>query len=231
MVFRNYVARRKPVQTQTLREQVVEFVKEAIIRGQLRPGQRVPEPDLALRFGVSRTPIREAFRQLETEGFLAFTPRKGAVVSPITPKDVRDFYAVKSLLEGYAARQACARFTDKEIERMDLLNRQMARCAEAEDIRGFFDLDNQFHEVFHQACGNDKLYHLIRTLVQHYVRFRIAALSVPGRMKNSVHQHEEIVDAFRKRDAELVDRLVRANAEQGCEVLVRELEKAASPPP
>jgi len=208
-----------------LRERIVDFVKEEIIKGHLKPGERVPEPELAERFGVSRTPIREAFRQLESEGFLTVTPRKGAVVSSITDKDVREFYTIKSVLEGFAAREACGNFSDSKVRKMETLNDQMERLAAKDDFKGFFKLDNQFHDIFLTACGNEKLYTLFNTLVQQFERFRITSLSQPGRMKNSVKQHRDIISAFRKRDEELVDRLVRANAEQGGEVLVQKIHK------
>ncbi|MFQ5586647.1 MAG: GntR family transcriptional regulator [Thermodesulfobacteriota bacterium] len=206
-----------------MRERIVDFVKEAVIKGRLKPGERVPEPELAERFGVSRTPIREAFRQLESEGFLTITPRKGAVVSPITDKDVREFYTIKSLLEGFAARSACPTFTDTEIKRMEALNEQMEKLAEKDDFKGFFKLDNQFHDIFLRACGNVKLCNLANSLAQQFERFRITSLSQPGRMKNSVKQHRNIISAFKKRNADLVDKLVRANAEQGGEVLVQKI--------
>src|SRR3990172_7064464 len=109
----------KPV---TLRERIVDFVKDSIINGRLKPGERVPEHEIAENLGISRTPIREAFRQLESEGFITVTPRKGAIVSPITAKDVKDFYSIKSLLEGYAAREACKTFSDREIKKIKNLN-------------------------------------------------------------------------------------------------------------
>jgi DNA-binding GntR family transcriptional regulator len=210
---------------QTLRERIVDFVKEAIIKGRLKPGERVPEPELAERFGISRTPIREAFRQLESEGFLIITPRKGAVVSPITDKDVREFYTIKSLLEGFAAKSACQKLNDKEIKKMEELNEQMVKFAEKDEVKRFFELDNEFHHIFLNACGNDKLYTLVNNLVQQFERFRITSLSLPGRMKNSVKQHRGIIAAFKKRDNDLVDKLVRANAEQGGEVLVQKILK------
>ncbi len=210
---------------QTLRERIVDFVKEAIIKGRLKPGERVPEPELAERFGISRTPIREAFRQLESEGFLIITPRKGAVVSPITDKDVREFYTIKSLLEGFAARSACQKLNDQEIKKMEELNEQMVKFAEKDEVKIFFELDNEFHHIFLNACGNDKLCTLVNNLVQQFERFRITSLSLPGRMKNSVKQHRGIIAAFKKRDNDLVDKLVRANAEQGGEVLVQKILK------
>lgn len=209
----------------TLRERIVEFIKDSVISGRLKPGERVPEQEIAESFGISRTPIREAFRQLESEGFITVTPRKGAVVSPITDRDVREFYAIKSLLEGFAARTSCQTLTPKEIKRLDSLNAQMKRHADRDDVKGFFKLDNQFHDTFLKACGNEKLCALVHHLVQQFERFRITALSLPGRMKDSVKQHDEIIDAFRKKDAGLVERLVSANAERGRDVLVEEIHK------
>lgn len=210
---------------QTLRERIVDYLKESIIKGRLRPGERVAEPELAERFGISRTPIREALRQLESEGFLTVTPRKGATVSPITDKDVKEFYAIKSLLEGYAARIACQKMTDRDIKKMESLNAQMKRAAEKDDVKSFFRLDNQFHDVFLRVCDNDKLYNLVYSLVQQFERFRITALSLPGRMKISVIQHDEVIEAFKNGDAMIVEKLVKANAEKGGEVLVQEILK------
>ncbi|MDP2689193.1 MAG: GntR family transcriptional regulator, partial [Deltaproteobacteria bacterium] len=196
----------------TLRERIVDFIKDAVVSGRLKPGERVPEQEIAENLGISRTPIREAFRQLESEGFISVTPRKGAVVSPITDKDVTEFYAIKSLLEGFAASIACAKLTIKEIKKLESLNSQMDRCAEKDDVKGFFRLDNQFHDAFLKACGNEKLCVLVHNLVQQFERFRITALSVPGRMKDSVRQHREIIGAFRESNSALVETLVRANA-------------------
>jgi len=209
----------------TLREKIVDFIKDAVVSGRLKPGERVPEQEIAENFGISRTPIREAFRQLESEGFISVTPRKGAVVSPITDKDVSEFYIIKSLLEGYAAGVACPKLTPKEIKRLEALNAQMKKCAERDDVKNFFRLDNDFHDVFLAACGNDKLSVLVHALVEQFERFRITALSLPGRMKDSVRQHVEIIDAFRAGDAALVERLVRANAEKGRDVLVEEITR------
>jgi len=207
----------------TLRERIVEFIKDAVVSGRLKPGERVPEQEIAANFGISRTPIREAFRQLETEGFISLIPRKGAVVSPITDKDVVEFYAIKSLLEGYAARTACPALTPRDIKRLEGLNTAMKKCADKGDVKGFFKLDNQFHDTFLKACGNDKLCALVHNLVQQFERFRVTALSLPGRMNESVGQHDDIIKAFKDSDAALVETLVRANAEKGRDVLVDEI--------
>lgn len=209
----------------TLREQIVEFIKDSVVSGRLKPGERVPEHEIAEKLGISRTPIREAFRQLESEGFITVTPRKGAVVSPITDKDVREFYAIKSILEGHAARTSCATLSPKEIKKLESLNSQMEKYASKGDVKGFFKCDNQFHDTFLKACGNEKLCSLVHNLVQQFERFRVTALSLPGRMNESVKQHREIIDAFKDGDQDLVEKLVRANAEKGGDTLVEEITK------
>ena len=191
----------------------------------MKPGERVPEQEIAETLGISRTPIREAFRQLESEGFITVTPRKGAVVSPITDKDVSEFYDIKSLLEGHAAKNACPKFTDKDIKKLETINGQMRKYAERNNVKSFFRLDNEFHDTFLTTCGNDRLCSMVHQIVEQFERFRVTALSLKGRMDVSIKQHEEIIDAFKKGDSELVEKLVRANAEMSEQFLVKNISK------
>jgi DNA-binding GntR family transcriptional regulator len=108
---------------------------------------------------------------------------------------------------------------------MESLNLQMAKFAENDDVKNFLRSDNQLHDVFLKTCGNEKLYSLVHTVVQQFERLRITALSIPGRMIKSVTQHNDIIDAFKKKKADLVEKLVRANIEQGADVLVDEIQK------
>lgn len=205
----------------TLRERILETIRDAIIKGALKPGEKVAEPELAERFGISRTPIREAFRQLESEGYLTVIPRKGAVVAAFSQKDIEEFYAIKSILEGYAARRACENLTVKEIEKLEQINAKLSSLAEGSDIKQFFKVHNDFHDQFIRAANNDKLYELISSLVSKFQRLRLASLSLPGRMKISVDEHEKIIDSFRKKNPVLAEKLVRKNAEFGGRVLVQ----------
>ncbi len=207
---------------QTLREKIVESIREAIIRGELKAGEHVAESDIAERLGISRTPVREAFRQLESEGFLTVTPRRGAVVSPVTEKDVMEFYAIKSILEGYAARIATEKLTARDIRRMEELNNQIADFVRKGDSKACYRTHNEFHEIFVRACGNEKLTKLVHNLVQQFQRFRIS-LHVAGKIEHSIEQHRAIVKAFEARDADLAERLVRENAEVGGKTLIREV--------
>lgn len=208
----------------TLREKILETIRDAIIAGALKPGEKVAEPELAERFGISRTPIREAFRQLESEGYLTVIPRKGAVVVSFSEKDVEEFYAIKSILEGYAARRACENLTPRELEKLQTINGKLLHLAGDGDFKNFFKVHNDFHELFIRAADNEKLYDLIMNLVGKFQRLRTASLSLPGRMHISVEEHQKIIEAFRSKDAELAENLVRKNAEYGGKVLMQSSE-------
>jgi DNA-binding GntR family transcriptional regulator len=208
----------------TLRERIVETIRNAIVNGQLAPGARIAEPELADKFGISRTPIREAFRQLESEGFITVVPRKGAIVASLSPRDIADFYDLKMVLEGYAARCAATTLTESDLTKMETVNRQIEAAAEKKDLRRLLDLHNEFHDIFLRSCGNEKLHTLVQNLVMQFRRFRLI-LAMPGKIEGSIRQHWEIIDAFRKRDPELAEDLVRKNALYGKKILLRELAK------
>ena len=208
----------------TLRERIVATIRSAIINGQLKPGSRIAETEFAERFGISRTPIREAFRQLETEGFITVQPRKGAIVASFSAQDVSDFYDLKVILEGYAARLATMALTEEEIDRMDTLNKMMEAASAKKDIRKVLDLHNEFHNTFLRAAGNDRLHQIVQTMVAQFQRYRMI-LAVPGKVEGSIDQHKEIVDAFRKRDPDLAEKLVQKNALYGKKILLKEFSK------
>ncbi|MSN27325.1 MAG: FCD domain-containing protein [Geobacter sp.] len=204
----------------TLREKILEHIRDAIISGSLKAGSKVSEPELAERYGISRTPIREAFRQLEAEGYLTVIPRRGAVVSEFSQKDVEEFYAIKSIMEGYAARRACQKLSKKDLDRLEAINSKLAELAKQNDIKHFFKVHSDFHDLFIKAADNDKLRELIAGLVTKFQRLRLMSLSLPGRMTISVQEHEKIIEAFRNKDADTAEDLVRKNAEYGGQVLM-----------
>jgi DNA-binding GntR family transcriptional regulator len=206
----------------TLRERIADGIRNAIVNGTIPAGSRVAEPDLAERFGISRTPVREALRQLESEGFITVVPRKGAIVASMSEKDISDFYDLKMVLEGFAARQATHALTEADIDRMDAVNDAMLAAASQQEWRKAIELHNEFHEIFVSASGNDRLAAIDRNLVLQFQRFRLI-LAMHGSIEGSARQHREIVAAFRARDAELAESLVRKNAAYGKKLLLKEL--------
>lgn len=221
------VLKNKPIERhQTLREKILETIRDAILKGTLKPGEKVAEPDLAERFGISRTPIREAFRQLESEGYLTVIPRKGAVVAALSEQDVQEFYAIKSILEGYAAELAATRLEEKDIDKLEKLNARLKQLASEGDVKTFFRVHNEFHELFLKAAGNKKLYDLVLHLGMKFNRLRMASLSVEGRMSISVAEHEKLIKAFRKHDGVQAENLVKKTAAIGGEVLLESMTMA-----
>lgn len=206
----------------TLRERIADGIRNAIVNGTIPSGSRVAEPDLAERFGISRTPVREALRQLESEGFITVVPRKGAIVASMSEKDISDFYDLKMVLEGFAARQATHALSDADIDRMDAVNEAMLAAAAQQEWRKAIELHNEFHEIFVVASGNERLAAIDRNLVLQFQRFRLI-LAMHGSIEGSARQHREIIAAFRSRDAELAESLVRKNAAYGKKLLLKEL--------
>jgi len=215
---------------QTLREKILGTIRDAILRGELKPGEKVAEPELAERFGISRTPIREAFRQLESEGYLTVIPRKGAVVAALSERDVQEYYAVKSILEGYAAELAATNLSAKELKKLETINERLKQLAEADDVKLFYKVHHEFHEIFLQAADNSKLYDLIIQLGRKFNRLRMASLSVDGRMAISVEEHDKLLEAFRNRDGKAAEALVKKTAAIGGNVLLESMAHSQGKP-
>ncbi|MGQ9497394.1 MAG: GntR family transcriptional regulator [Desulfotomaculales bacterium] len=196
-----------------LRELVFESLREAIIQGRLKPGERLMELTLAEELGVSRTPVREAIRKLELEGFVIMVPRKGAYVSGITEKDINDVFEVRAALEALAAGLAAERITEEEL---DELERSLVRLAEASvagDIDAVVEQDTKFHDLIYRASRNERLIQIVSNLQDQIQRFRLATLSRPGRTRRAVEEHKKIVEAIAERNVELAQQLAREHIE------------------
>jgi len=206
----------------TLREKIADAIRDEIIHGRLKGGERLSEPEVASRYGISRTPVREAFRQLTAEGFLCLTPRRGARVAFVTEKDITEFYELKSLLEGYAARVATPKLQEKDLQKMEQLNEQMDRCHQRGDLKRIARIHTEFHNIFLEASGNEQLAATLQQLVNKFQRFTIL-LALSGKNPEAVAQHREIIDAFRARDAQRAETLVQANALLGKELMIKDV--------
>jgi len=136
---------------------------------------------------------------------------------------VVEFYSIKSILEGHAARIAAERMSERDLERLEAINAKLEQIAADGDIKAFFRVHNEFHELFIKASGNDKLAELINQLVLKFNRLRLASLAQPGRMNISVQEHRKIIEAFRQHDGDKAENLVRHTATIGAEVLIQNL--------
>lgn len=176
-----------------LREIVFESMREAIISGILKPGERLMEIQLAEEMGVSRTPVREAIRKLELEGFVVMIPRKGAYVAGVSLKDMADVFEIRAALEGLAAGLAAERITEDELEQME---RILLFDESQMDLDKFVESDTDFHALIYKASRNERLVQILGNLREHFQRFRSTSLAVPGRIKIAIEEHRSIVEAL-----------------------------------
>ena len=206
-----------------LSEDIADSIKAAIIKGKFKPGEKISEGDLAESMGISRTPLREAFRKLENEGFIEIIPRKGAVVTGISPREVNDLYEIKSTLEGLAARLASANMKDKDIKKLEKINDELKDHIDRNDLEAFYRAHTKFHEVFVKLSENRRLIRMISNLNDHFKRFGIVSMTLPGQYESAIKQHEGIIRAFKSGDEKVVEEKVRTNVMTGGKVLVGHL--------
>lgn len=191
----------------SLRGRVFTKLREDILSGVYEQHEELKENTIGLELGVSRTPVREALRQLELEGLVTIIPNKGAYVTGITSKDIHDIYVIRSYLEGLCAKWACEHITETQIEALDeilYLSEFHARRSHNEQL---VDLDNKFHDLIYKASGSKILDHVLSDFHHYVERIRKVTLSRPTRARRSNEEHAAILDAIRKRDGKLAEEL------------------------
>lgn len=209
-----------------LRDIVFENLREAIINGQLRPGERLMEVQIAEELGVSRTPVREAIRKLELEGLVVMVPRKGAYVSNVSIKDISDVFQIRRALEGLAAELAAEKLTEEQLEELEQLLARTAETVNKLDVMTTVDIDTGFHQVIYEASRNEKLSSMLYHLREQIQRFRTQSLSRPGRLQQALMEHKAIMEALKEGDGELARRLVEEHIESAESALLAAFEES-----
>ena len=189
------------IKHKSLVEQIVQALEQQILEGALKPGQRIIEGTLCNALGVSRSPVREAFRIMESEGFLTAEPRKGISVAKITPEELQDIYLIRANLESLAVYLAVKKQNTDVLEKLKKLHDQMIQVAAKNNIKTYFNLNLKFHEIMTQACENKRLIQLINTFFKQTMRYRLEVLSIPGWMNSSLKDHAAIIQSFETGDA------------------------------
>ncbi len=212
-----------------LRELVLDAIRSAIINGILQPRERLMEIQMAEELGVSRTPIREALRKLELEGFIVMVPRKGAYVADLSFKDIADVFEIRIALEVLAAGLAAERITEEELEDMERLLVEKRDAIAQNNIDKLVEVDTKFHELIYQASRNERLSSIISNLREQIQRFRLTSLSFPGRMRKSLDEHKKIVEAIQSRDIQRSRNTAQEHIENAEHVLIESLKKEGLP--
>ncbi len=188
--------------------------------GRLNPGDRLRETELADRLGMSRTPVREAIRQLEADGIVTHVPRQGATIRTLDYAEVMELYEMRAVLEGTAARLAARAASDIEIEELIDMNQQMAQLGNAPEA---FVLNRQFHAALLDAAKNRFLARSIHTLQKALMILGPTTLTEPDRAAKAVEEHFGVLDAIKAREGTLAEAAMRAHIEAAQRVRVRAL--------
>ncbi len=203
----DYDVRRDVSDKYSLRGRVFHKIRDDILSGKYKENEELKEVAIGAELGVSRTPVREALRQLELEGLVQIIPNRGAFVTGIQVKDVHDIYMIRARLEGLCARWACEHITKEQMEAMEE-NVYLAEFhAGKGNMEQMTELDNTFHRILYAACDSKMLEHLLIDYHQYVLRIRKMTLSTPARARASNAEHRAIMEAIRDKDADKAEEL------------------------
>lgn len=185
-----------------LRDVVFNTLRQAILKGELAPGERLMEIQLAERLGVSRTPIREAIRKLELEGLVLMIPRKGAEVAKISEKSLRDVLEVRRSLEELAIELACQRMTEEEIIELQEKQEAFSQAVLKGDAMEIAETDEAYHDVIYKGTGNDRLVQILNNLREQMYRYRLEYIKDEDKRQILLLEHDNILRAVKLRKAD-----------------------------
>lgn len=208
-----------------LSEKIAMTIRNNIIKGIIKPGERLVEPKLSEMLGISRTPIREALRLLEMEGFIEIIPRRGAVVTTLTEKDIDDIFVIKMKLEPLASKLAVHHLDKSDIDKMrDLIKKMDSGSSRV--VSQMINWNYDFHRIFIYKCGNERLIKMLEGLQQQFKRATVFSFSIDGRTQEVRDEHGELLEAFEKKDEDAVERVVEKHVYNGWQFIRKQYTHA-----
>ena len=207
-----------------LRDVVFNTLRRAILKGELKPGERLMEIALAEKLGVSRTPIREAMRKLELEGLVVMIPRRGAQVANITEKDLNDVLEVRIALENVAIEKACTRMSEEDMGRLWLAAKEFERTMAEGNLVRLAEADVEFHEIIYRASDNKRLNQVLNNLREQIYRYRVEYLKEEETRNVLVKEHEELTKAIRERDVKKAQEISFRHIENQRRAIIQSIE-------
>ena len=207
-----------------LREVVFNNLRDAILKGQLKPVERLLENHLADKLGVSRSPVRESLRMLEQENLVELIPRRGAQVLDISAEDIKNILEIRSALEVVSIRHACQKMDNDSLKELKKHNAEFEAAFEARDYEGVATADEKFHDVIFSAAGNKRLVVIISNIQAQVYRYRMAYLKVYETKTAVLNHHRNIIEAIEKHDAALGEKVMAEHIEHQTQVILKSLK-------
>lgn len=208
-----------------LRDVVSEALRQAIKDGVLKPGERLMEIQLADELGVSRTPIREAIRKLELEGFVVMVPRRGTYVADISLKDISQVFEIRGALEELAAGLAAERITPDELESLERILVEINEYMANDNFDKIVDADVRFHDILYHASRNQRLVDILHNLREQMLRFRSISMHYPGRLAATWEEHRHMVENIAQHNSAMARKVAKKHMENSEKTLLKGIQK------
>ena len=189
-----------PIDNKVLPNKIVDYIRDKIITGELKGGEKVSEAHLSDKLQISRTPIREAIRLLECEGFVEIIPRKGAVVKKFSSEDILNTFEVKAAIEALAVRESVTKFQERDIKKLEQIIENEELYFEKGDIKKVFKEFDNFTTNLIKNCQNELLLDLNKKMTNHIIRYRFFCLKYPEILSNASEYHKKFVDIIKNRE-------------------------------
>ncbi len=206
-----------------LRDVVFNTLRQAILTGELKPGERLMEIHLADKLGVSRTPIREAIRKLELEGLVTMIPRRGAEVAQITEKSMNDVLEVRRALDALCVELACERITEEGLAALKAACEHFEAAIKTKDVKVIAQADVALHDIIVQATGNQRLIQLVNNLAEQMYRYRFEYIKDTSQHTTLVEEHRIIYESILKKDKKTAAQAAKTHIDNQEKAIIRQI--------
>ena len=218
-------ARRK-----SLHEEVYDSLRKSILHGKLEGGQRLIEEQLAFQIGISRTPVREAFHKLERDDLVTRLSKGGFAVRKFTREDVEEIFGIRSALESYAAYLATTHITPDKISTLEKKQKESEDALSKGDDEKVVQLHTDFHDLLYKSCKSKKLVEMINNFRDYFYRYRSGLLQIENGISYSNKDHRQMLEAMKKKNPRLAERLVRKHLSRGKDLVLKEIAEGRLAP-
>jgi DNA-binding GntR family transcriptional regulator len=200
--------------------QVADMLRDMIMTGELKEGDKVNEGKLCSTMGISKTPLREALRVLSVEGLIELVPNRGSFVTKPTLEEITEMFDIMGLLEGFCARSACEKMTAKEFARLEKIHTKLEEKFELRNHEDYIRINNQYHSYLQEIAGNRTLNQIVTGLRKKILLYRFQSLNMPERFKSSIQEHRQLIEAFRAHNHQQAETLMREHLKNQSDALV-----------
>jgi DNA-binding GntR family transcriptional regulator len=209
----------------SLHDEIANQLRDMIVEGDLKPGQKVPEPELCQRFGVSRTPLREALKVLAAEGIVQLLPNRGAVIAKITDEEIDQIFPIMGALEALAGELACERISEEELKKLRRLHKTMVGHCRRSEWLPYSKLNRAIHEGIFAAAGNASLSALYQQLIVRIHAIRFVAKKSSEQWRQAVDEHEQMMAALDRRDGKKLAAVMKLHLRNKAEMVKEAMQR------